>query len=271
MATSTVEVLKTQGRGITGALLVVGVASLYTMETWWLGWRLPTIHLLLYALGGLLVVFVTTREVGFRGEAWHTPLERTAVDFAELVLQSVVTAALVLAVFGVVDADSTPLAVARLTLVQAVPLAFGASLANVLLTNDENGTAEPGFPRNLPLFALGAAFLTLPIAPTQEVVVIATYADPTRLAILIALSVAVVHVVLHEVGYREQAERIGERPVHLQIGLAFVVYVVSLVVATGLLLGFGQLTGAATFEAVRLVVGLSFPGAVGAAGAEVIL
>lgn len=66
MARSAADVLRTQGRGVTGALLVVGVATLYTMETWWIARVLPTTHLLAYALGGLAVVFLPTREVGFR-------------------------------------------------------------------------------------------------------------------------------------------------------------------------------------------------------------
>ncbi|WP_143423224.1 DUF2391 family protein [Halegenticoccus soli] len=35
------QALQNQIRGVTGALLVVGLTFHYTMETWWLGWTLP--------------------------------------------------------------------------------------------------------------------------------------------------------------------------------------------------------------------------------------
>lgn len=271
MARSAVDVLRTQGRGITGALLVVGVATLYTMETWWIAWRLPTIHLLLYALGGLLCVFLVMRSVGFREGGERESLVRTAVDFSELVVQSVAAATLALLLFGVADGDSTVLSVVRLALVQAVPLGFGASLANVLLSEREDGTEEADFPRNVPIFALGAAFVVFPVAPTEEMRVIAVEAGTLRLSLLVVLSVVVVHLILHELEYQDQQYRVADRSAVYQFGLAFLVYAVGLVVSSAFLLGFGQFDGATTFEAAQLVVVLTFPASVGASGAEVVL
>lgn len=63
----------------------------------------------------------------------------------------------------------------------------------------------------------------------------------------------------------------GDRSRASQVGLAFLVYVVGFVVATALLLGFGQLAGATSLEAVAFAVVLAFPASVGASGAEVVL
>jgi len=41
LAGTDTDILRNQARGITGALLVVGLAVLYTSEMWWLAWRLP--------------------------------------------------------------------------------------------------------------------------------------------------------------------------------------------------------------------------------------
>lgn len=64
MPTAAVQTLRAQIRGVTGALLVVGLTFHYTMETW--GWTLPLTYLAGYAFVGLALVVVLTHWVGFR-------------------------------------------------------------------------------------------------------------------------------------------------------------------------------------------------------------
>lgn len=267
------DVLKTQGRGVTGALLVVGVAVLYTMETWWLGWTLPIGHLLVYSLGGLAGVFVVTRRVGFReSEAGGSRGGlRPFVDFAELVVQSLAAAVVTLLAFNVLQVGDEPVTWVRLALIEVVPLGFGAAVANLLLGESDEEVTEAPFPENLPVFALGAVFITFPLAPTEEMTLLALRATWAHLAALVALSVAVVHLILHELEFRGQSDRIEDRALRYQVGLAFVVYVVGAVVTAVLLAGFGQFTDATPVQVLRLVVVGAFPASVGASGAEVVI
>ncbi|WP_415383484.1 DUF2391 family protein [Halosimplex sp. TS25] len=272
MSSEVLDALRTQGRGVTGALLVVGVAMTLTAEIWWLSWQLPVLHLVGFAAVGLGTVFVLTRKVGFRdGNGGDEPLHRVLADFAELVAQSFVAAFVVLLVFGVVTLGDPLSSVVRLGLVLVVPFGFGAALANRLLGETDAPIEEEAFPRNLAVFVLGAVFLTFPVAATEEVVVIARNAGWPRLAAIVVLSVGVVHLVLHELEFRGHRDRIEGRTHVLQLGTAATAYVVALAVAAVLLLGFGQFNGRAPIESVQLTVVLGFPAAAGASAGEVVL
>jgi uncharacterized membrane protein len=67
MARTIEALLRDQGRGVVGAL-VVSVGLLFTMEMWWHGWQLPAEWLIVYALVGLAVVLAITRSVGFEAQ-----------------------------------------------------------------------------------------------------------------------------------------------------------------------------------------------------------
>lgn len=265
--------LQEHGRGIVGALLVIGVADLYTMEMWWHGWQLPTWLLVAYAVVGLGLVLVVTRHVGFRdssdGEdssSFWTLIEA----FAELVLQSFVAATVVLLLFGIVD-TSTPLGVfTRLMLAFVVPLGFGAAITNALLTGDKEDE-QTTFPKNLALFALGAVFIIGPVSPTQEMAVIAMYAGWWHLAALVVASVAVSYLILFELDFMGQQHRAGNRSRFALLTESVNAYVVALVVSAGLLASYGQFLGAPPTIWLQKAVVLGFPGTIGASAAHVVV
>jgi CubicO group peptidase (beta-lactamase class C family) len=130
---------------------------------------------------------------------------------------------------------------------------------------------EEQFPHNLAVFTLGAVFVTMPMAPTDELTVIARNAGWPRLAVLVVLSVGVVHLVLHELEFRGHRDRTEDRTHALQVGTAVMAYAVGLVVSVALLYGFGQFDGRPPFEWVQLVIVLGFPAAAGASAGEVVL
>lgn len=264
--------LREQGRGIIGALVVVGLADLYTMETWWHGWQLSVSVLLAYAVAGLAVVLVVTEFVGFRGDDeadGGLELAELPLEFAELVLQSFLAAALVLALFGVVGADTALHVLARLLLVLVVPLGFGAALANALFT----GQKEDGrrFPKNLGMYALGAAFLVGPVAPTQEMELMAAHAGWWRLAAVVAASVLAAYLILFELEFQGQSIRVRGRGRLALLGEAAVVYAVALAVGAGLLASYGHLAGRPVEVWVQETVVLGLMGTVGASAAQVVV
>lgn len=153
--------LREQARGVVGALLVVGVSMTFTMETWWHGWQLSAEVLLAYALVGLGIVMAVVRAIGFREteEDGTDPGAWTVVtDFTQLLLQSFVTAYLVLLLLGIVEFGTSVSSAVRLGLVLVVPLAFGAATANELLasTDAEADDGTVAFPGYLATFTLGA-------------------------------------------------------------------------------------------------------------------
>lgn len=268
------EELRNQGRGITGALLVVGLAFLYTMESWWLGWRLPLPHLVVYAFVGLAVISLVTWNVGFREEEEEETQRnryRVVTNFTELVLQSFVAAYGVLLVFGIVEFGDSPIQAVRLGLMQVVPLGFGAALANQLLRESGESEVEALFPKNLGIFALGAAFVAFPISVTQEMELMAVHAGWGRLAVLVVVSLLVVHLVLHELQFRGHGGRVQDRPGWAQAGTTFVAYGVGVVVSVLLLASFGHFAEATLEVAAQETIVLSFLASVGASAGEVVL
>lgn len=274
MPESFATVLRDQGRGVAGALLVVGLSFLYTMETWWLAWELPMGYLVAYAIAGLGVVLLTTRSIGFRSDEKRRT-DRNLFDlltsFTELLLQSFVTAYLVLLLFGVLELGDSLSTVVRLGLIQVVPLGFGASLANVLLRDSGEDEPELRFPRNLAIFTLGALFVAFPIAPTQEMEKIAGYMTWHRAPLVIVASVAVSYLVLYELGFRGESRRTEQHSKRYQLGTGFVVYAIAAAVSTVLLVAFGHHLGATPTAVVQEVVVLSFLATVGASAGEVVL
>lgn len=268
------DVVLEQLRGVTGGLLVVGLEFLYTMETWWLGWGLPLRYLVPYAVFGLVGVYIITRNIGFReddrGRGGRREL-RVVTDFAELVLQSFVAAYITLLAFGIIELSDSLITVVRLGLIQIVPLGFGAAVANQLLSDSGHAGREGSFPQYLTTFAIGALFISFPIAPTQEMEVIALETSWPRLAGLVILSVLVVHLVLHELEFRGHTRRTKTRSIAAQVGTAFTAYLVGAVVAVVMLVSFGHFAETTAVEWVQLTIVLSFLTSIGASAGEVVL
>lgn len=274
------RVVRNQTRGITGALIVAGVTTLLTAETWRLAWERPAHHLILYAIGGLGVVLLITRSSGFRVEeeddgAQYDPL-RLVVDFAQLALQSVVAALLVLLMYGVVDLSTPAHLIARMALLQLVPLGFGAALANRLLhemEDQQRGNADQrSLPSNVAVFAAGGIFFAMPLGASIEMNILAAGADWAHLGAIISVSLLTAYLVLYELEFRGQSRRTvdRERAAVIHAGQVCIVYVVGLTVSAALLWGFGYLSLSPAVNVQKLVV-LSFPTTVGGAAARVIL
>jgi putative integral membrane protein (TIGR02587 family) len=270
--------LREQGRGMAGALLVLGISFAYTTETWWLAMKIPVGHLIGYVIAGFALVVLVTRSVGFRSEESEGEPGRgrngassLLVEFTETVFQSFFIGCAALLLLGVVDLR-TPFPVAvRTGLVQAVPLAFGAALANELLSGDQEEIPEEGFPQSLGVFALGAVFFAAPIAPTGEVGLIASQVGWVRLSTLLAVTLVVTYLMLYELEFRGQSRRLQDRSRWRQAGQTCIVYVVGLLVAFGLLVALGGVENEPFATWVRWTVVLAFPAAVGASGARVVL
>lgn len=268
------DVLRNQIRGVAGALLVVGLPVLYTSEMWRLGWRLPILYLLAYALVGLSAILLVTRRIGFRAEAEDETVDSTlriASSFAELVLQSFVAAYVVLLAFGIVDLGDSLDTVVRIGLINVVPLGLGASISNRLLAESDEEIQEATFPQNVPTFAFGAVFFAFTVAPTREIELIAVHAGWWRLAGIVFLSVLVIQLVLYELEFRGHSSRIASRTAPAQLGTTFVVYAVSIVVSVALLAAFGHFAGTRPTEWVQQTIVLGFVASAGASAGEVVL
>jgi putative integral membrane protein (TIGR02587 family) len=337
--------IREQGRGMAGALLVLGVSFTYTIETWWLAVEIPATHLVGFVAVGLAFVVPVSRAVGFRTDSFdgggeaetgagdsteraerrgssgrttdgraddeqdaieaehegsgeigegmrgaieageenvEEALEGTKlptqfarspmwVEALEAVFQAFFVAYVTLFLLGVIDPNDPLPVIVRTGLVQVVPLAFGAALANEVLSAEQATMSEAEFPRSLAVFALGAVFFAAPIAPTEEVAILATRATWIRLAGVVVATLVGAYLILYVLEFRGQSGRLEGRSRWGQLGGTCMVYAVGLIVAGGMLLAFTQTAGDPLASEVRRTVLLAFPAAIGASGARVVL
>jgi putative integral membrane protein (TIGR02587 family) len=262
--------LREQGRGMAGALIVLGISFMYTNEVWWLAVTLSPVDLVAIVVVGLALVVPIVRSIGFH-DADDSPRTPLLVQFGELLFQSLVIAYLTLYLLGVITLDQSPETVVRSGLVYLVPLAFGAALANELLSGEQEELSEVGFPRSLAVFALGAVFFCAPIAPTEEVVAIALRMTWAKLAALLVFTLVSTFLILHVLEFRGQTERLEHRSRWMSVGQTCMVFLVGTSVAVALLATVGETDAVPLSSWVRRSVVLAFPSTIGASAARVVL
>lgn len=263
--------LRDFGRGATGALLF-GAPFLWTMETWWLAWTLPAWRLIIAAAAAIATVVVLTSYVGFRAHEPHGPrgLLAWTSEAAEVMIQSLLAAYVVLAMYGIIAWAEPWMVLVRVGLLQLVALGVGAALANRLL-QDDGGTRRHSLAARLAWLCLGAFLFTLPLAPTEEVPYLAAQAGWARLAMVLVASVFIAYLILFELEFRGQPGRRHGRGVATNVAEAFTVVALALIVSAGLLAAFGQFQGQPPPVALQLTLATALPATIGGSAARVVL
>lgn len=121
------------------------------------------------------------------------------------------------------------------------------------------------------MFAIGALFVSITMAPTDEMELMAAYASWPRLALVLVSSLLVTYLVLFELEFRGHESRTSRHDKLDQVGHTFVMYAVGTVTAAGLLAAFGQFEGKPVAVWVQLTIVLAFPASIGASSARVVL
>lgn len=158
--------------------------------------------------------------------------------------------------------------------VQTVPASIGALLGSSQLggrpADIETKTEVQTYLSELFLMCIGALFLGLNVAPTEEMVLITYKMTPWHAAGLLALSIILMH------GFTYALEFSGTAPIKGSAWAAFfrftlTGYVIALGVSLYVLWTFGQTSDVAMMQVVMSSVVLGFPAAIGAAAARLIL
>jgi putative integral membrane protein (TIGR02587 family) len=258
------------GRAFGGAF-IFALPLLMTMELWWLGFYISRLRLAL--LLALLIPFLTllSHYRGYETTAGWIDDVRDAFVACAVAFGA---AAIVLWLFGIVD-WTTPLdeTVGKLAL-QVIPGSIGALLARSQLgdRDEQEGETKESYGFEIFLMATGGLFLSLNIAPTEEVNVIALSMSAWRVLILVGLSLASMHAFVYFLEFRggheipEQASGFG-----LFVRYTVVGYAVCLLASLYVLWTFGRTDGQAMQHVLTMAMVLSFPASIGAAAARLIL
>ena len=269
---STRDFLVGLGRAFAGAL-IFSLPLLMTMEMWALGVNIDPsrLALLLFVLLPLLVGLSL-----FGGIRKNTHIVDDLADALMAIAVAAVAAIVVLSMFAEIDASMTWREIIGKVALQIVPGSIGAMLAQNQLGGSSEEIGEYGFSDayggEILLMMVGALFMSLNIAPTEEVILIAYKMSTWQDIALALLSLALMHGVVYVVEFRGTHPRHPEES-FFSIFARFTVvgYAAVFLVSLYILWTFGRLEGLSLAEALSLSVVLSFPGAIGAALARLIL
>jgi len=278
-------------RGVAGGA-IVGMPLLYTMEVWWHGMTLSEWHLLALLGTILFTNLLFSLLSGFR-ESYS--LQDALLEAVTSVGIGIVFSTIVLWLIGELSYDVAPAEIAGKVLIEAMVVSVGVSFANSQLSgksrtgNDKGGNGEAGEekqpdgtqddPERLQLkedlvdiaaTLAGSTVFALNIAPTEEVLMIASRLSPWQQLALLGASLLLCYIILFASGLDESPVHVGSVFQH-PLAETVMACALSLIVAAGLLALLGQrevMSNPAT--AVAAVVTLGLPAIVGGAAGRII-
>ncbi len=257
-------------RGAGGAL-IFSLPMLMTMEMWQLGVTLDHWRLLLLLVSGIPLLILLSREIGFESTSnWHQDVRDVTIAYGIAIM----TSASIMTVLAIFSSPPYPDDIAGKIAIQTMPAALGAMLARAQFGDDGADTADKDetFSGEMIIMAAGALFLSLNVAPTEEMQLISYRMTPWHALALIPLSLSLMHGFVFAAAFSGGSEIAPHTP-WWSAFLRFTVsgYVVALAISFAVLWVLGQLDGMSVGRALRVTVVLGFPAAIGAAAARLIL
>jgi putative integral membrane protein (TIGR02587 family) len=256
-----------------GGSIIFALPLLMTMEMWWLGFYVEPGRLMLLLLLFIPLLIGLSHFVGFEDTfEWLDD----AVDAFVAYAVAFVAAVPILALFRVITWDMSADEVVGKIALQAVPGSIGALLAQSQLGSPSAGERKEKrrdtYAGECFFMTVGALFLSLNVAPTEEMVLISYMMTPWHALSLCGLSLVLMHAFVYSVEFQGRSE-IPEGVHWTSIFLRYTVvgYALCLLISIYILWTFGRTTGLSPEASVMAAVVLAFPAAVGAAAARLIL
>ncbi|GAB3351098.1 TIGR02587 family membrane protein [Modestobacter lapidis] len=266
-ATTDTEHLATGvGRAVGGALLFA-LPLFMTMEVWRLGHTVERYRLALLVLATVVLVIGLAHYFG----AGPGGVSRAGylADAGVALVVALLTASVVLVVLAVIDPVQDRQSALSVVVIEILPAAIGASYARSQLGAGSRRPQAPRYGHEVFLMAAGAVVFAANIAPTEEVVLLAAKLGERNAAVLVVLSLVLMHGFVYWVGFGGQEEATGF--LRSFRNLTVVGYVAAFAVSAFLLWTFGRFDGVGLPVVVGQTVVLALPASVGAAAARLIL
>lgn len=257
------------GRGVAGALFLA-LPMLMTMEMWHLGYYMARERLLLLLLLNIPLLVLLAHRIGFEDiSTWREAVRDAIIAYGI----GIVTSLIVLAALGLLRGGMSAAEIVGKTALQSVPASIGAMLGRSQLGHEETDDGKKDtYPGELLLMATGALFLSLNIAPTDEIVVLAYKMTAWHALVVALLSIALMHGFVYAVSFTGGHELSPETPWwHAFVRFTLPGYVVALAICVFTLWIFERLGDSSAVEIMLSVIVLGFPASLGAAAARLIL
>ncbi|RYZ57814.1 MAG: TIGR02587 family membrane protein [Proteobacteria bacterium] len=269
------------GRASAGAV-IFSLPLLMTMEMWNLGFYIEPLRRALMIVLSIPLLIGLSHVFGFEETfGWQ---DDTIDAFVALTV-GFFCSAIILYILGVIKGDNSGQELFGKIELQMIPASIGALLAQSQLGSrdrsdgdedaDDNASTEEKtttYWGEIFLMAVGSLFLSLSIAPTEEVILIAFSITKWQGFQLGVLSLMLMHAFVYVVDFRG-----SEKPDHpvsrgsIFIRFTVVGYALALLTGFFVLWVFGRTTGMSALEISMITVVLGFPSAVGASAARLII
>jgi putative integral membrane protein (TIGR02587 family) len=264
------------GRANAGAILF-SFPLLMTMEMWWLGFAMNGYRFALFILLTVPLMFGLSYYDGF--EDTQTISDDVRETFIAYFVGFVI-AALMLYLFGVITSDMSADEIVGKVSLQAVVAGMGAMFTQSLL-GPNSGIAQSSEKRKrslhyggqLFLTAVGALFLSMSVAPTEEMMLISYQMTDWQVLGLAVLTIAVMHGFIYAADQKRRKHQVVSESSwsSLFFRLTLVSYAIVLLISFYILWTFGSIDAMGFAEKLKITIVLGFPAAVGGGASRLII
>lgn len=269
------ESLREYGLGIAGGLMF-SIPLFYTQEMWNSGFIMEPWRILIFMAATFGILLLYNRFVGLRSDA---TLREVAIDSVEEMGLGLLLSAALLTLLGIIGMESAPMEAIGGIVLQGMTAAVGVSIGTAQLGTPDNGESgtdaddddpESFFPQ-MALALCGAVLFAANIAPTDEVVNIASGSTPPRILLIMAASLAIC-TLMFTFSDSHGAEKDRAKATWLPSLRAILgSYTVALIASAVILALYRRFDGEPLSHCLNLTVVLGFPTALGASAGRLLL
>lgn len=257
-----------------GGAIVFALPILMTMEMWSLGFSMHPVRLALLLLIVVPLLIGLSHFVGFEETFdWQDDVVDAFVAYGV----GFVAAIPILIMFGVVKPGMAVSEIVGKVALQAVPGSFGALLAQSQFGSGGEKSRRKEKRRDTYggetfFMAVGALFLSLNVAPTEEVLLISYQMTPLHAFALASTSILLMHAFVYSVGFSGESS-VPDTAAAWSVFFRYTIvgYAICLLISAYILWTFGRTDGLGVEELATATVVLAFPASIGAAAARLIL
>ncbi|MBA3882830.1 MAG: TIGR02587 family membrane protein [Chthoniobacterales bacterium] len=255
--------LREYARGMAGGLMF-SLPLLYTMEVWWTGFVAEPMRLVVY-MGAIFVLLLGYNH--YAGLHHDACWSEVVIDSVEEMGLGLLVAALVLFLLGQLETDMSAYEIIGKITVEAMTVAIGISVGTSQLGGGDNGAkggAEASakqdvtFGGQIAIASCGAMLFAANVAPTEEIIMIATETRIEKLAGLAGLSLLLTALILYYIEFTSSTQYVHTTGIASVVVGTVVTYAVALIISAAVLWFFGRFDQAlGTCIAQTIVLGLA--------------
>lgn len=285
-ARSLAESLQEYLRGIVGGIMF-SLPLIYTMEVWWAGFTEHPLRIFLYFLATFTLLLGYNRYAGLRRDASRLEV---VIDSIEELGLGILVAAAFLWLLGRITFDMTADEIVGKVVMEAMTVAIGVSVGTAQLGGENSEAADTGmkgdeqqanspspdreevdFWAQMVISLCGAVLFAANVAPTEEIITIATQISSERLIGLVLVSMTLDALILFYSNFVGAKQFTRSESLFTNASGTIVTYAVALVASASILWFFGRFDGVAPITWVAQTVVLALPATLGASAGRLLL